>query len=94
MLIREGLIDLNHLPSDIVPVSAPHTTTQYKRQDALNAIEAQAIRGALESNGGNRLAAAQQLGIHKSTLFRRVKLLGIDFRQKTGDHTTKHGAST
>jgi len=77
-----------------VPVSVPHATTQYKRQDALNASEAQAIRGALESNGGNRLAAAQQLGIHKSTLFRRVKLLGIDLPTEDGRSHTKADAST
>ncbi len=38
--------------------------------------DAQAIRAALERNGGNRAAAARELGIHKTTLFRKMKKLG------------------
>ena len=41
-------------------------------------IEAQAILKALHNNNGNRLAAAKALGIHKSTLFRKMKALGIN----------------
>ena len=40
-------------------------------------LEAQAIRAALERNRFNRLATARDLGIHKTTLFRKMKQLGI-----------------
>ena len=40
-------------------------------------LEAHTIRKALERNAGNRLAAAKELGIHKSTLFRKIKRLAI-----------------
>ena len=40
-------------------------------------IEAQLILEALERNDGNRLAAARELGMHKSTLFRKMHALGL-----------------
>ena len=39
--------------------------------------EAESILQALERNNFNRLAAARDLGIHKSTLFRKIKKLGL-----------------
>jgi len=47
-------------------------------------LEAQAIRSALEKNAFNRLAAAKELGIHKSTLFRKMKKLRISFPNRNG----------
>ena len=44
---------------------------------AVRMTEAQAIRAAIERAGYNRLAAARALGLHKSTLFRKMKELGI-----------------
>ncbi len=75
VLCDGGRIEPRHLPEEFVarvPVAAStglHT--------CVRAVEAQAIRGALERNGYNRLAAARELGIHKSTLFRKIKALGI-----------------
>lgn len=45
---------------------------------AREALDMQAIRAALMHNHGNRLAAAKELGIHKTTLFRKIRTLGID----------------
>ena len=47
-------------------------------------LDAQAINSALERNSYNRLAAAKELGIHKSTLFRKIKKLGITLPQIDG----------
>jgi PAS domain S-box-containing protein len=46
--------------------------------------EAEAIEEALERCDGNRLAAARALGIHKSTLFRKLKALGIAAPERDG----------
>lgn len=51
---------------------------------ARNLLDAQAIHSALKRNGYNRLAAARELGIHKSTLFRKIKRLGIELPRKDG----------
>jgi PAS domain S-box-containing protein len=49
---------------------------------AVQTIEAQAILEALRRNNGNRLAAARDLGMHKSTLFRKINTLGIVFPKR------------
>ncbi|MBU4367137.1 MAG: sigma 54-interacting transcriptional regulator [Kiritimatiellae bacterium] len=49
-----------------------------------HATETQAIRTALERHGFNRLAAARALGLHKSTLFRKIKALGLNLPEHDG----------
>ncbi len=41
-------------------------------------MESRLIRSALERNNGNRAKAANDLGIHKTTLYRKMKRLGIN----------------
>jgi len=36
------------------------------------------LRDALRRHGGNRAAAARELGINTSTLFRKIKALKLD----------------
>jgi transcriptional regulator with PAS, ATPase and Fis domain len=76
VLIAEGQIELAHLPGELVPV-LPHQPSGRRLLESMKALELQAIRQALERNGGNRLAAARALGIHKSTLFRKMARLGL-----------------
>jgi PAS domain S-box-containing protein len=76
VLISDGQIELEHLPGDLVPVFVRHAGGR-KMLETVKASEAQAIREAIGRNGGNRLAAARELGMHKSTLFRKARLLGI-----------------
>jgi PAS domain S-box-containing protein len=83
MLVRDGQIELEHLPAEIVPVAATGPKGS-KLDETLQATEARAIREAIERNGGNRLAAARELGIHKSTFFRKIRLLGIDLPEQDG----------
>ena len=83
VLLGEGQIELEHLPGELVPVSL-HRAGGRKMIETVKALEAQAIREALERNGGNRLAAARELGMHKSTLFRKVRLLGIELPERDG----------
>ena len=52
----------------------------------LEAMERVLIGDALRRNGGNRTAAARQLGIDPSTLFRKVKALGIELPGSDGRH--------
>jgi len=47
-------------------------------------FDAQIIRAALKRHGGNRLAAARALGIHKTTLHRKIKRLGIPLPARDG----------
>jgi transcriptional regulator with PAS, ATPase and Fis domain len=51
--------------------------------NAVKSTEAQLILDALKHNENNWLAAARELGIHKSTLYRKIKKLVIDLGDKT-----------
>ncbi len=77
VLCSDGFIQPQCLPGNLVS-PAQHPTGQDSLDDALKTTEARAIINALRRNGYNRQAAAQELGMHKSTLFRKIKKLGIN----------------
>jgi PAS domain S-box-containing protein len=76
VLCNEGRIKSCHLPEELT-ARAPALEIGENFKSARHLVEAQAIRDALKHNHNNRLAAARELGIHKSTLFRKMKALGI-----------------
>ena len=84
VLCDEGNIERTQLPPELGGrvSSSPSEGTTIAVQT--HAAEAQAIRMALERNGFNRLAAARALGLHKSTLFRKIKALGIELPAQDG----------
>ncbi|MBC8419239.1 MAG: hypothetical protein H8E10_11645, partial [Desulfobacterales bacterium] len=51
--------------------------------------ESQVIQDALKRNHFNRLAAATELGMHKSTLFRKIKALDIRLPKMDGRSRSK-----
>ena len=79
VLCSAGRIERVHLPAELTgqPANAPAPAGNTIAAQT-HAAEAQAIRAALEHCGFNRLAAARELGLHKSTLFRKIKALGIE----------------
>jgi PAS domain S-box-containing protein len=75
VLCRGSVIEERHLPA----------TVRQRRQirapaagDPLQSAEAQTIRATLERFGGNRVAAAQALGLHRTTLWRKMRRYGLD----------------
>jgi transcriptional regulator of acetoin/glycerol metabolism len=76
ILCREGFIEIAHLPEELTGRGASRALPSDGRT-AHDMLDAQAIHAALERNGDSRTAAARELGIHKTTLFRRTKKLGI-----------------
>ncbi len=78
VLCGEGPIRREHLPPELGgrPVAAAPAEATLAAQ--MRVAEEAAIRAALDRHGGNRLAAARALGLHKSTLFRKIKALGIE----------------
>ena len=81
VLCSEGLIEIGHLPDEL---KARRTTGHADLPSAHDLIDVQAIRLALENHGYNRVAAARELGIHKTTLYRRMKKLGIELPERDG----------
>jgi len=74
VLCPGGLIDVRHLPRELAPEGrgAPWPAK------TLSEAEARFIREALARNGGRRIDTARQLGVHKTTLWRKMKRHGID----------------
>jgi PAS domain S-box-containing protein len=83
VLVNAGQIEMEHLPPELVP-ALPSERTGRSMGDTLRALERQAINEALDRHGGNRLAAARALGIHRSTFFRKVRLLGLELPMRDG----------
>ena len=93
VLCSAGSIGIEHLPAELtrpggdmteMPGISDRVPSRPDMRKARNIIEAETIRKALEHTGGNRLAAARELGIHKTTLFRKMKQLGISHPAQDG----------
>jgi len=76
ILCTAGRIGIAHLPGELTGRGAGRDASSDPRS-AHDIIDAQAIRMALERNEFNRLRTARELGIHKTTLFRRMRRLHI-----------------
>ncbi len=85
MLCRAGTIERSELPRSLIPMSRTESSPG-KMLETLQVASAQALRMALERHAGNRQAAALELGIHKSTLYRQAKRLGLTFPATDGRH--------
>jgi PAS domain S-box-containing protein len=89
ILCGTGRIDLGHLPETLTGLSLSRMPNgRVDLRGARATLDAQAIRAALMHNHGNRLAAAKELGVHKTTLFRKMRTLGID--RPTEDGRQRH----
>jgi PAS domain S-box-containing protein len=87
VLCPGGLIEPCHLPEDFLArrrgqgaAAKPGATLA----ETVAVTEAQAIRAALARHHGNRLAAARDLGLHKTTLFRKIRELRIPLPEADG----------
>ncbi len=76
VLCRNGLIQSSHLPDFLIEDDVPPESG--KSLDVILAsAETRAILNALRQNNFSRNAAAKELGLHKSTFFRKIKKLNI-----------------
>ncbi|HTY21257.1 MAG TPA: sigma 54-interacting transcriptional regulator [Geobacteraceae bacterium] len=84
ILSGNGHIGVGQLPDEFACSSTFERTAGSGMKNIHSMIDSHTIRSALERNGNNRLAAARELGIHKSTLFRKMKKLGIPLPEDDG----------
>jgi PAS domain S-box-containing protein len=84
VLCRSGQIEPQHL-SDFPPCASAAGIASL---GGFHQLEAAFLRSALRRNNWNRLETARQLGMHKTTLFRKIRSLGLSIPRR-GD--TKAG---
>ncbi len=83
VLVSAGVIEMAHLPPEISGTQA-HTAMEIRAGSTLQSMEVVLIADALRRHHGNRKAAAEELGIHPSTLFRKARALGIELPEHDG----------
>jgi len=77
VLCRGGLIELHHLPPELRPTGG-RSSRDDEGPTTLESMERMLIAEALRRHEGNRTQAAADLGIDPSTLYRKLKALGIE----------------
>lgn len=77
---KGSVIEPKHLPPEITTAVSPHgkPVNVFAEINSFEELERMFLRNILEQGGGSRIKAAKKLGIHKATLFRKMKSLGID----------------
>jgi DNA-binding NtrC family response regulator len=81
LLGKEPVISTADLPTDVRGASGMMINTsasQRTLKEALEGPERQIILSVLESNSWNRNATADQLGINRTTLYKKMKRLGLE----------------
>lgn len=72
-------IDLEHLPEELFARTAKSHPASVTRDTApLDEMEREYIIGVLQRNGGNKLQTAKQLNIATTTLYRKLRMYGIE----------------
>ncbi len=72
---EEETIQFEHLPADVQRFHLQHR--EWTEPESLETLERQAISRALEKSGWKFSEASQQLGIGRSTLWRKIKQFGL-----------------
>jgi len=88
VLCRSALIEMAHLPPELRPPGASPVGGPI----SLEAMERRLITEALERNQGNRKRTAHELGIDPSTLYRKIKALGLEPPAADGRYRRRHSA--
>ena len=74
VVCRSGVIEVADLPENLRPDKESALATDSK---SLDDLEAGYIAEALRKNNWNRQKTAEKLGMHKTTLWRKIRKLGI-----------------
>jgi PAS domain S-box-containing protein len=81
VLCRSGMIGMRHLPDNLRPEEG---AARQVDTASLPELEGRFIIEALRRNGWNRERTARELGMHKTTLWRKIKRLGLELPAKDG----------
>jgi PAS domain S-box-containing protein len=89
VVCKDGLIGFEHLPDFLKNAEESRLNRLPEaRPCSLDEMERSYIREALRRNQWNRSATAAEMGIHPTTLWRKMKRLGIEGPEKTRSVST------
>lgn len=77
ILCTGGEIGVDCLPPQVIETASQRRSRAPLDLDPLEAMERDALRDALIRHRGNRTRAARELGIHRSTLIRKIARYGL-----------------
>ncbi|MFO8056629.1 MAG: sigma 54-interacting transcriptional regulator [bacterium] len=81
VLCHDSIIGAEHLPARIVSGAEKQAGTPPES----DLSEEDMIRQTLERKAGNRRKAARELGMHRTTLWRKMKKYGLDHMEEAGE---------
>jgi len=83
VLCGGGLVEPRHLPPELTRGAA---RARVEPGDSMNleVVEERLVRAALAKHQGNRARAAAELGVDPSTLYRKIRRLGIEPTERDG----------
>jgi PAS domain S-box-containing protein len=92
VLCSKGEVSLQCLPEAITagsrsPACNRVPSPRLEMDAAVKTTQVQVIMAALKRNNNNRSAAARELNMHKSTLYRIIRRIGINLPEKDGRST-------
>lgn len=70
---EEKYIDVKHLPDDVGGTPSSAAKARLTRFRSIEELESSFLEAVIAECGGSRIKAAKRLGIHKTTLFRKLK---------------------
>ncbi|MEE4272784.1 MAG: sigma 54-interacting transcriptional regulator [Thermoanaerobaculales bacterium] len=84
VLCHSSIIEVHHLPPELAKRDSRQPLPMLGAPTTLRAMEVTHITDALRRTEGNRKEAAELLGIHPSTLFRKIRNLKIVVPERDG----------
>ena len=82
VMCRGHVLEVENLPPALLTARSPATGTRGSFED----LEARFLLEALEKNGWHRGRTAADLGMHRTTLQRKIRNLGIAMPARDGRH--------
>ena len=74
---KESMIEVRHLPASLQGGSVTPDQELLSRVSGFDELERLYLTAVLKETNGNKMLAASRLGVHKATLFRKLKKLGV-----------------
>ena len=88
VVCKNHIVGFEHLPDQFYPGLKPDkkkkSEQNFKEEPSLDAVEKSYIYEVLRKNSWNRSATARQMGIHPTTLWRKINRLNIETPKQDG----------